>query len=85
MFKFIVQFRYRGNVMPYSNLISTHELGQLLDEEMTEEERSDLEASEAICRRFLSWDMDAEGGGDEAELDVKRKLVEVLGREAMQE
>ena len=59
-----------------SELISSHELGQLLDEEMTDQEKRDLEESEEICRRFLQWDLRADMG-----IDVKEKLREVLGRE----
>ncbi|KAF8627457.1 hypothetical protein AX17_006270 [Amanita inopinata Kibby_2008] len=61
-----------------SRLISTHELGKLLDEGMTEKEQLDLEDAEDVCRRFLSWDLEdnrvlVKGG-------VKVKLAEVLGR-----
>lgn len=62
----------------YSELISTHELGKLLDEEMTKEERLDLEDSEAVCRRFLTWDLDDKQGLGEG--GVKTKLAEVLGK-----
>ena len=44
---------------------------------MTEEERLDLEDAEAVCRRFLTWDLDDEQGLGEG---VKTKLAEVLGR-----
>jgi DNA mismatch repair protein MSH5 len=54
-------------------------LGKLLDEEMTEEERLDLEDSEAVCRRFLTWDLDDKQGLGEG--GVKTKLAEVLGKE----
>ncbi|KAL1722791.1 DNA mismatch repair protein MutS [Schizophyllum commune] len=57
-------------------LISTHELGQLLDEEMSEKERDELEEAEAVCRRFLAWNL-----GDDDGAEVKGKLVKVLGRE----
>ncbi|KAJ7505221.1 muts domain V-domain-containing protein [Mycena galericulata] len=59
-----------------SRLISMHELGQLLDEDMTEKERKDLEDAEAVCRRFLQWNLEGDGGGN-----VKGRLAEVLGRE----
>ena len=55
-----------------------HELGRLLDEEMTDKERLDLEDAEAICRRLLSWDLEDSQGLGEA--GVKAKLAEVLGR-----
>ncbi|KAJ7761594.1 DNA mismatch repair protein MutS [Mycena maculata] len=58
-----------------SDLISTHELGQLLDEAMTDKEREDLEDAEAVCRRFLQWNLEGDGGGN-----VKARLAEVLGR-----
>jgi len=61
-----------------SELISTHELGELLDEEMTEEERLDLEDAEGVCRRFLAWDLDDKR--DLGEGGVRAKLAEVLGR-----
>lgn len=57
-----------------------HELGTLLDEEMTAEERVDLEDAEEVCRRFLAWDLEASRGG--AKGDVKDALGQVLGRDA---
>ncbi|SJL07430.1 uncharacterized protein ARMOST_10779 [Armillaria ostoyae] len=57
----------------FSEMISNHELGRLLDEEMTEEERKDLEDAEAVCRRFLAWDLENEHG------NVKMRLAEILG------
>lgn len=47
-----------------SRLISTHELGQLLDEEMLEDEREELAEAEAVCRRFLAWNLTADDGVD---------------------
>jgi len=64
-----------------SQLLSRHELSQLLDEEMTEKEHQELEEAEVVCRRFLAWDLKA----DEESLadgEVKRKLAAVLGRGA---
>ncbi|KAJ7134704.1 DNA mismatch repair protein MutS [Mycena epipterygia] len=60
-----------------SYLVSTHELGQLLDEEMTDKEREDLEDAEAVCRKFLQWNLEGDGGGN-----VKARLADVLGRKA---
>ncbi|CAK5284093.1 unnamed protein product [Mycena citricolor] len=57
-----------------SHLISTHELGQLLDEEMTDAEREDLADAEAVCRRFLEWKLEGDGGGH-----VQARLGFVLG------
>ncbi|KAG6840989.1 hypothetical protein C0991_002879 [Blastosporella zonata] len=59
-----------------SHLLSTHELGRLLDEAMTEEERLDLKDAEAVCRRFLAWDLDF----PEQEADAKTMLARCLGR-----
>ncbi|KAF9468500.1 DNA mismatch repair protein MutS [Collybia nuda] len=59
-----------------SRLISTHELGRLLDEEMSEQERFDLEHAETVCRRFLAWDLDAPDQGG----TVKENLKHCLGR-----
>ncbi|KAG7440868.1 uncharacterized protein BT62DRAFT_1080549 [Guyanagaster necrorhizus] len=57
-----------------SDMISNHKLSRLLDEEMTEEERKDLKDAEAVCRRFLTWDLENEDGS------IKRRLAEILGR-----
>lgn len=43
---------------------------------MTEEERLDLQDAEAICRRFLKWDLDS----PEQEADAKSMLAWCLGR-----
>ncbi|KAG6907883.1 hypothetical protein DXG01_007047 [Tephrocybe rancida] len=59
-----------------SHLLSTHELGRLLDEGMTEEERLDLQDAEAVCRRFLAWDLDA----PDQDADAKTMLARCLGR-----
>jgi DNA mismatch repair protein MSH5 len=47
---------------------------------MTEEERSDLENAESVCRRFLAWNLQDElKNRDEGGLSVKAKLAAVLG------
>ncbi|TFK52577.1 hypothetical protein OE88DRAFT_1712112 [Heliocybe sulcata] len=61
-----------------SHLLSTHSLGKLLDEEMSEQERKDLEEAEAVCRRFLAWDFGEQGDGPRR--SVKERLAKVLGR-----
>ncbi|KAJ6605673.1 DNA mismatch repair protein MutS [Mycena sp. CBHHK59/15] len=58
-----------------SHLISRHELGHLLDEEMTDKEREDLEDAEIVCRKFLKWNLEGDGGEN-----VKGRLADVLGR-----
>ncbi|KAF9452964.1 hypothetical protein P691DRAFT_659812 [Macrolepiota fuliginosa MF-IS2] len=58
-----------------SDLISQHELNQLLDEEMGEKERSELKAAEDICRKFLAWQLDEQDG--KSTMD---KLAEILSR-----
>jgi len=47
---------------------------------MTESERLDLENAEAVCRRFLSWDLKADED-DINEGQVKIKLGDVLGKD----
>jgi DNA mismatch repair protein MSH5 len=59
----------------HSHLVSTHETGQLVDEEMDEVETRDLQQSELVCRSFLRWDLE---GGDENEMSVKDILTRVL-------
>ncbi|KAI0697886.1 DNA mismatch repair protein MutS [Cytidiella melzeri] len=66
-----------------SHLLYTHELGQLLDEEMTEQERSDFGEAEEVCRRFLAWDLD--GGREDARGPVKEDLSKVVGRALSEE
>jgi DNA mismatch repair protein MSH5 len=41
---------------------------------MTEKEREDLADAEAVCRRFLQWNL------EDGEGNVKGRLAEVLGR-----
>ncbi|TCD61354.1 MutS protein msh5 [Steccherinum ochraceum] len=60
-----------------SRLLSQHEIGQLLDEEMDDQERQELSEAEEVCRRFLAWDI---AGGAGSEESVKAKLAEVLGK-----
>ena len=61
-----------------SQLILVHELEKLLDEDMTEDEKAELEDAETVCRRFLAWDLEDREGLREC--DVKAKLAEVLGK-----
>lgn len=61
-----------------SDLLSTHAVGELLDEAMTPEEQRDLADAEAVCRRFLAWDLgtdrkDGDGKG------AREWLKETLG------
>ncbi|KAJ6585066.1 DNA mismatch repair protein MutS [Mycena capillaripes] len=72
---FGVPARIAQRAQHVSHLISTHELGKLLDEEMTDKEREDLADAEAVCRKFLQWNLEGDGGGN-----VKGRLAEVLGR-----
>ena len=58
-----------------------HEIGQLLDEEMTQEEIQDLENAQDVFRRFLAWDIHKELEQEEIQSGtVKQKLSAVLGR-----
>ena len=55
-----------------------------MDEEMTDDERRDLEDAEEVCRRFLAWDLvrDEEANSDpDLRQDVKKRMAQVLGRE----
>jgi len=40
-----------------SELLARNELNLLLDEQMSEREREELQECEAVCRRFLEWDL----------------------------
>jgi DNA mismatch repair protein MSH5 len=61
----------------YSHLLSTHELGQLLDEEMTEAEADDLKEAETVCRRFIAWNLEET---EKENVCAKANLAVVLGR-----
>lgn len=52
----------------------------MLDEGMSEAERLDLAEAEAVCRRFMQWDLKAEAEREDGR--VKAKLGEVLGKES---
>jgi DNA mismatch repair protein MSH5 len=41
----------------FSELLDRNELNILLDERMTEQEKTELTQCEEICRRFLGWDL----------------------------
>lgn len=51
---------------------------------MSQQEKQDLADAEAVCRRFLAWDLDATL--DETTASVKQKLALCLGldHEAME-
>ncbi|KAH9889862.1 DNA mismatch repair protein MutS [Cubamyces lactineus] len=63
-----------------SELLHKHEICQLLDEDMSDGERRELEEAEEVCRRFLAWDLSFEGRDKGA--SVREVLTEVLGRAA---
>jgi len=52
---------------------------QLLNEEMTEKERLDLENTEVVCRRFLAWNLQDETKGRQDGQLVMAKLAMMLG------
>lgn len=47
---------------------------------MTDKEREDLADAEAVCRKFLQWNLEGDGGGN-----VKARLASVLGRKDQDE
>ena len=59
--------------------MSSHKLNVLLDEKMTDADRSDLEDAEGVCRRFLAWNLKEDD--DPSEGYIKMKLGQVLGRQ----
>jgi len=60
-----------------SDLLSAHAVGQLLDEGMTPAEQKDLEEAEAVCRRFLQWNLRTDHGDGR---DARGWLRAILGR-----
>ncbi|THV00846.1 hypothetical protein K435DRAFT_750810 [Dendrothele bispora CBS 962.96] len=71
---FGIPSRFVKRAQRVSQLISAHEIGQLLDEAMSKEDVRDLEDAEAVCRRFLAWNL------QEEQEDVKTRLGKVLGK-----
>ncbi|KIJ17739.1 hypothetical protein PAXINDRAFT_175534 [Paxillus involutus ATCC 200175] len=61
-----------------SELLAEHELGKLLEEQMTDEERLDLQVAEEVSRRFLEWDLTSDEAVHQG--GVKARLAAVLGR-----
>jgi DNA mismatch repair protein MSH5 len=58
-------------------LLSAHELPRLLDEAISKEEQLDMNLAEAVCQRFLEWDLRTQ----EASMgEVRTRLAQVLGR-----
>lgn len=60
-----------------TRLLSSFAINELLDEAMTPTEQNQLEVAEAICRRFLAWDLN--GSGIANGQDVRSKLPKILG------
>jgi len=52
--------------------MARHELGQLLDEDLTDSEKTELEEAEAVCRAFVAWDLSNDV------TDVKDRLAKIL-------
>ncbi|KAF7977709.1 hypothetical protein HWV62_2978 [Athelia sp. TMB] len=75
--RFGVPERVVNRARHVTQLLSAHEIGVLLDEDMTPKERDELAEAEAVCRRFLACEL---GPGTEAEGGRKRELVQVLDR-----
>ncbi|KAI0714049.1 DNA mismatch repair protein MutS [Cerioporus squamosus] len=59
-----------------SELLARHEVCQLLDEDMRDRERQELEEAEEVCRRFLAWDLSSTG----RQRSVREILAETLDR-----
>ncbi|KAH9932680.1 DNA mismatch repair protein MutS [Epithele typhae] len=76
---FGVPKRVTARAKHVSELLDQHELGRLLDEEMTEEEHRGLAEAEEVCRQFLAWDGEAHVAGEGART-VREMLAEALGR-----
>lgn len=56
-----------------SDILSRNEIGLLLDEEMTEEEKKELEGCAEVCKWFVGWKMSSEDG-----VSIKERLRQVL-------
>jgi len=60
-------------------MLSSHQILQLLDEEMTEAEQVELEEAQQICSRFLAWDLTAQL---QDKVGTKERLAEILGSQS---
>ncbi|TBU56560.1 hypothetical protein BD310DRAFT_960111 [Dichomitus squalens] len=63
-----------------NELLARHEVCQLLDEDMRDEERRELADAEEICRKFLAWDPTLPRGG-ERPTPIRDELAVMLDRD----
>lgn len=63
-----------------SHLVATFDIAALLNADLDDEERRELEETEAVARRFLEWPLEEEQGDDIEE--VLKTLRRVLGKDA---
>lgn len=69
--------KFEARCFASSKLLATHGLGELLEEQMTAEERMDLQAAEEVVRKFLEWDLTSEEAIHQG--GVKARLARILG------
>ncbi|KAI1793251.1 muts domain V-domain-containing protein [Ganoderma leucocontextum] len=72
---FGVPKRVTSRAQYISQLLAHHAVCQLLDEEMTDGERQELEAAEEVCRKFIAWDP------SDRSRSVRDDLAVILGRD----
>lgn len=59
--------------------MSRHEIAQLLDEDMTEEEVRELTEAEMVCRAFLAWDIEERGNSEGVVKELLGNVLKVVG------
>jgi len=63
----------------YSSLLAAHDVTRLLDESMTPIQKKELGEAEAVCRRFMAWNLeDFDVDANPSRGGVKARLAEVL-------
>lgn len=62
-----------------SLLLAAHDVTRLLDESMTPIQKKELGEAEAVCRRFMAWNLeDFDVDANPSRGGVKARLAEVL-------
>ncbi|GJJ15544.1 hypothetical protein Clacol_009822 [Clathrus columnatus] len=74
---FGIPFDVVSRAKKVTDAVARHAIQEIVDDKMTAEEERELENAEAVCRRFLAWDISADMEKDD--IDVMGKLKEILG------
>ena len=66
-----------------SDLVSSHAITQLLDEDMTQAEVDELQEAEGVCRAFLAWDIREDSEGLKDRLGIILEDGRAVGKQVL--